>query len=76
MLPRLYPDGVETEGGILGGRAGQRAVHLAGVYRQFLAGKHFALADSDVVHADPVLIGREIQVVANVHRVHEKPEFL
>ena len=67
---------IEAEGRVLARQAGQFAEHLPGVERHLAVGVNLAAGHRHAVHQHPVLVGRQVEVVADVHGRHQEPEFL
>ena len=77
IAPRLLdPHGVQTEGRILGGGSRQRARHLSRIDGQLAIREHLGLAHGRAQDGDAIGIRRELQVVADVHRLHQEAQLL
>ncbi len=66
-LVRLDPGGIQAKCGVLAGDALQRAQRAARVQRQFAVGVDIGGSYRHAMHQHPVAVGRQFQVVADVH---------
>ena len=73
---RLDPDGFHAEGRIACRDAIQRSEHAARIDRELAIGMHDAFADGHARQADAIGVGTELEVVADVHGLHEEAELL
>ena len=73
---RLDPDRLHAEGRILGGDALQGPEDAARVDGELTVDVDDAFAERDAAEGDAVGVRRELEVVADVHRLHEEAELL
>jgi hypothetical protein len=66
----------QTKGGVGGLAPGERPRHAARVDGEELAGIGLAAADLDALEREPVAVGLELEVVADVHRRGQEADFL
>ena len=75
-LPGFDPYRLQAERRVLRGDALQGAVHAAGIDRQQALVIDLRLTHRHAHQRDAVRVGPQIQVVADMHRGHEKAQFL
>ena len=77
IAPRLLdPNRVQTERRVLGRRARHGAGDLPRIDGQLAVGEHLGLSDRRSQNGDAIGIRAQLQVVANVHGLDQKAEFL
>ncbi len=72
----LDPGRLQTKGGVLTGDALQGAVGLPGIDGHLAVGVDLRLAHNHPLEGDAVVIGAQIEVVANMHRRHQEAQLL
>ena len=73
---RLDPGGIQAERRVLAGNAVQLTERTARVQGQFAVGVDLGGGHRHAVHQQPVGVGRQLQVVADVHRRHQEADVL
>ena len=73
---RLDPHRFHAEGRIARREAVQRAEHAAGIDGELAVGMHHALADGHAGQPDAIGVRAQLQVVADVHGLHQEAELL
>ena len=76
LLRCLDPDRVQAKGRVLAGNTLDIAKHLTGVDRQFAVRVDLGLGHADTHQRQAIGVGRQIQVVADMYRRHQKAEVL
>jgi len=72
----LDPDGGQPKSRILGGRSLQCPRNLPGVDGQKLSGQCFPTPDFSTFQRDPIGVGAQFQIIANMNGRGQKPYFL
>lgn len=75
-LAALDPHRIQTERRVLGCNAIERPEYLAGVDRQLAIRIDLRLGQADAHQRQAIGIGQQIEIVADMHRRHEKAEIL
>src|SRR5690606_35626396 len=73
---RLDPDRLHAEGGIARLDAGELAEHLARIDRKLAFRIDETLTDRHTAQIDAIGIRRQIEIVADVHRLNQEAEIL
>ena len=72
LVIRIDPDGIHTEGWILGGRPLQLTKNLPRIDRQVVIRLQLPLTHRHPHQTNTIAIGRDIQIVSNMDWLHQK----